>query len=170
MRWYLRVLGVAAFGVFGAGDVMADEICPALKALLASPPAGFVALRGEKTSAVWPIWTAKPFLAEAACELRGEVGDAQHELRCTVNNKAAAAVTTAWYRATAAAIDVCLPGLPNGSRYVRKAEAVKHADQFEGVVTSWVYDGRSEKVEIELTDDRNFGFASNTMTVRYLKR
>ena len=79
-------------------------------------------------------------------------------------------MTTAWYKTTGAAIDACLPSLPHGSRFVRKPEISKAADEFHGVVTVWAYDGRSEHIEIELTDDRNFGFASNTLSVRYLKR
>ena len=62
----------------GMGRAMADEICPALTSLLTNPPAGFVALRGERTSEVWPRWTAKPFLANAVCELRGAETDPQH--------------------------------------------------------------------------------------------
>src|ERR1700734_1776140 len=59
------------FATSGMGRAMADDICPALTRLLTNPPAGFVALRAEKTSAVWPIWKAKAFLANAVCELRG---------------------------------------------------------------------------------------------------
>ena len=149
---------------------MADEICPALTALLTDPPAGFVALRGEKTSDTWAKWKAKPLLPKAQCELSGDTGDAQQELTCIVNDRADAAAASAWYKATAAEIDACLPHLPNGARYVRKAEVASHADKFEGVASSWVYDGGREKVEIELTNERNFGWARNKMTVRYLKR
>lgn len=149
---------------------MADEMCPALTALLTDPPAGFVALRGEKTSATWAKWTAKPFLPKAQCDLSGDTGDVQQVLSCTINDRAEAAAASAWYKAAAAEIDACLPRLPNGARYVRRGEVARNADKFEGVTTSWVYDGGGEKVEIELTDDRDFGWARNTMTVRYLKR
>lgn len=169
MKRYLLAC-CAVFATSGMGRAMADEICPALSKLLTNPPAGFVALRAEKTSAVWPIWKAKPFLANAACELRGAESDPQQELRCTINDKATEAVATAWYKTTGAAIDACLPSLPHGSRFVRKPEVSKAADGFQGVVTVWAYDAKSEHIEIELTDDRNFGFASNTLTVRYLKR
>lgn len=167
-RIWLAFCGILAAS--GMGRAMADEICPALTNLLTNPPAGFVALRGEKTSEVWPRWTAKPFLANAVCELRGAETDPQQELRCTINNQAEEAATAAWYKATGAAIDACLPSLPNGKRYVRKPETAKQADGFQGVTTVWAYDGGSEKIEIELTNDSNFGHASNTMSVRYLKR
>lgn len=117
------------------------QICQALTRLLANPPAGFVALREEKTSAVWSTWTAKPFLTNAVCELRGAESDPQQELRCTINDKATVEATTAWYKATGAAIDACLPSLPHGSRLVRRAEVPKQADGFEGAVTVWAYDG-----------------------------
>ncbi len=169
MKRYLLAV-CAVFAASGMGRAMADEICPALTKLLTDPPSGFVALRGEKTSAVWPIWKAKAFLTNSACELRGAETDPQQELRCTINDKVDAAVTTAWYKATGAAIDACLPHLPHGSRFVRKPEVAKKADAFEGVTTVWAYDTKSEHIEIELTDARNFGFASNTLSVRYLKR
>jgi hypothetical protein len=160
----------AIFAAVGMGRAMADEICPALTSLLTNPPAGFVALRGEKTSEVWPRWTAKPFLANAVCELRGAETDPQQELRCTVNDQATDAVATAWYKATAAAIDACLPKLPHGAQFVRKPEVSRNVDEFHGITTLWAYDGKAEKIEIELTSDHNFGHASNTMSVRYFKR
>ena len=123
----LRLALSAVFAGLGTGHAMADEICQALSRLLANPPAGFVALREEKTSAVWPIWTAKPFLTNAVCELRGAESDPQQELRCTINDKATVEATTAWYKATGAAIDACLPSLPHGSRFVRNAEVSKQA-------------------------------------------
>ena len=149
---------------------MADEICPALTALLTDPPSGFVALRGEKTSETWAKWKAKPLLPNAQCEVSGDTSDPQQELTCIVNDRADAASATVWYKAAAAQIDACLPRLPNGARYVRKGEVANNADAFEGVATSWVFDGGGEKVEIELTNESNFGRARNTITVRYLKR
>jgi hypothetical protein len=160
----------AIFAAMGMGRAMADEIGPVLTRLLANPPSGFVALRGEKTSAVWPIWTAKPFLPNAVCELRGDETGPKQELHCTINNKAPEDVTTAWYKSTASAIDKTIRQLPHGGSYVRNKEVSKNADAFQGLSTVWVYDGGAEKIEIELTDDRNFGFASNTLSVRYLKR
>lgn len=149
---------------------MADEIGPALTRLLTDPPSGFVALRGEKTSATWPMWKAKPFVPGAACELRGDETGPQLELRCTVNERSDAATTKAWYAATADAIAAALPRVPNGRSFVRKPESASEADSYRGVTTVWSYDGRSERIEIELGDASSAGNARNTLSVRYLKR
>lgn len=149
---------------------MADEIGPALTRLLTDPPSGFVALRGEKTSTTWSTWKAKPFVPGASCELRGAETDPQQELRCTVNETADAATTKAWYASTAAAIAAALPRVPNGRSFVRKPEATRNTDSYRGVTTVWSYDGKSERVEIELADVSDAGNPSNTLSVRYLKR
>jgi hypothetical protein len=146
----------------------AEDVCTQLRALLKDPPSGFVALRGERTSTTWARWSGKPFLPNSTCEITGSDDGPDSELRCVVNEKAEPSVVDAFYDSTRHAIDQCLPGLPGGREFVRQ-EAAKRADGFEGKTTSWGYRSRSVRFEIELTNDRVFGFARNSFVVRYRK-
>lgn len=160
----------AIFTLLGASPAMADELSGALGRLLANPPSGFVALRGERTSTVWPKWAAKPFIPNASCELQGAETDPQQELRCTVNAQSSVEVASAWYKHAKAEIDATVRKLPHGAHYKRQPERAQQADQSQTTTTLWVCDQGGTKVEIELSNNEEFGFGSNTLSVRYLTR
>ena len=164
-------VGRAALGMvvgMSGSAAAAEGVCNQLRALLDNPPSGFVALRAERASAVWPRWSGKPFLPGSTCEIIGSDDGPDSELRCLVNEKAEPGVADAFYEATRRAIDQCLPGLPNGRDFVRD-EARRNADGFEGLTTRWSRRSRAVRFEIELTNDRVFGAARNSLTVKFQK-
>lgn len=167
MRIRHAALSIAVLLMSGS-VASAQDVCTQLQTLLKDPPAGFVALRGERTSNTWPRWSGKPFLPNSTCEITGSDDGPDSQLRCIVNDKAEPNVADAFYESTRRAIDQCLPGLPNGRQFVRQ-EAAKGADGFEGKTTSWTYRSRSMRFDIELSNDRVFGFARNSFVVKYQK-
>jgi hypothetical protein len=158
-------LGVLLMSVSAAS---AEDVCAQLRLLLHDPPSGFVAQRGERTSTIWPRWSAKPVLAGAVCEITGSDDGPDSQFHCILNDKAAPAVADAFYESTRHAIDQCLPGLPHGREFVRQ-EANKASDGFEGSTTSWTYRAPTMRFDIELTNDRIFGTPRNSLVVKYQK-
>jgi len=154
----------ATIGSAASADAFRDH----LRALLTEPQTAFPALHGERTSDVWPRWTAKSFIPNAACEIIGADDGPDAELRCVINDKSPAEETQAYFAATRAAIESCVASLPNGRKFER-GESRKNADGFQGSSTSWTYRSKTERFEIELTDDRVFGSARNSFSVRYQK-
>ena len=162
---------LAAFGIaLSPAAARAEGTCPALTTLLAHPPSGFVALRGEKTSETWAKWDAKPFLPGFTCSLEGDVDDPRQELRCTLDGHADPSAATAWYKSMIAEIDGCLSRRPHAGFYVRRAEVASHADGASGVTTTWLRDDAGGKSEITLSDGRVSGHVRDTLSVTYMRR
>ena len=164
------VLGmVGAFLICTPATAAADDFCTHLRALLSDPPSGFVALRGASQSAIWPRWSAKPFLPHANCEITGTADRPDAELRCVINDKATPSVTTAFFAQTRASIEACLKKLPNGASFTL-ADSKNAADGFVGMTTIWDSRSKTEHVQIELTNDTVFGAARTSFSVTYRKR
>jgi hypothetical protein len=91
----------------------AEDVCPMLTKLLNNPPSGFVASRATPSGA--KHWTSQSLLTQPArCLLWQSARAEAHEIRCTVDDRAPAAETAAYYDDTAAAIDRCLAARPDG--------------------------------------------------------
>jgi hypothetical protein len=117
-------------------------------------------------------WTTGTLLAHpSSCALWASAGNEAHALRCTIDDRAPAAETAAFYADTAAAIDRCLAGRPDAARWVKATVPVAIPNGLTGRKTTWVLDDAALRFTIALADFKRHHDASSydDLSVDYLK-
>jgi hypothetical protein len=167
-RGILRLLGGAVLGLACLAAPAAADICPGLTGLLTAPPAGFIAARGAPDGPQY--WAAKPFVANGTCRIWQSATAEAHNIRCVINDEAALAVVTDFYRATGAEIDRCLAVLPGSPQFDRTVHLVG-TGLLKGSETTWISDTPLVRFKIDLADYRRVeaGSAYDSFSVECLK-
>jgi hypothetical protein len=145
----------------------AQEMCPTLSKLMAQPPAGFLENRGEPAGP--QQWLSRQDLPASRCILWEARAKDAYDMRCTINDGAAAAAVEGFYQGASQSIDRCLAGLPDGAKYQRQAAAVD-VEGLKGQETTWVMQTDAVQFKIHMTRYLRTSDSSayNNFTVQFL--
>jgi hypothetical protein len=160
------VIGI--FFCFLAAGAHAADICPMVTKLLADPPSGFIADRGSPVNE--KMWDSLPVLDNAKCRVWASTDKDAHEIRCQVNDGAAADTVAAYYQAAGRQVAACLSARPDAKQWTRGTRKVAVSSMTEDE-TSWTNRTDVERFRIILTNSRrtNDGSTYNEFDVTFLK-
>jgi hypothetical protein len=154
--------------VLAAHAAAAQDICTIVSKLLTDPPAGFIA---ERAAPMEPRrWAGKPVLPHGDCVVWASDSAEAHDLRCFVNNRAAATEVNAFYTSAEQSISQCLTARDDHASFARTTKQIKDYG-LTGVETTWINESDKARWKIGLSDFRRDadGSAYNNFYVEYLK-